>query len=164
MSDDTLEPLLTEKQLSAWLGISLPNLQRMRSRGGGPLYIQLSERRIGYRKSAVETWLASRTIARVGEFSGAAVVDGIPATSWNLQMTPPAQRSNLSATLHDKDMAAKFLAILDPSAREFTLQFLGDGTQGYTKVFHGSLDDGGSLKTITLKVSPSANTRANSLG
>jgi predicted DNA-binding transcriptional regulator AlpA len=60
------EPLLTEKELSAWLGVSAPNLQRMRSNGSGPPFIQLSPRRIGYRKCDVEVWLAARTTDRVG--------------------------------------------------------------------------------------------------
>ena len=58
--------VLGEKEVSAWLGVSLPNLQRMRSSGSGPRYVQLSARRIGYRKSAVEAWLTSRTIDRIG--------------------------------------------------------------------------------------------------
>jgi predicted DNA-binding transcriptional regulator AlpA len=69
MSEQTLDPLLTERQLSVWLGISLPSLQRMRSNGTGPKFVQLSERRIGYRKSAIETWLSARTINRVGGFA-----------------------------------------------------------------------------------------------
>jgi predicted DNA-binding transcriptional regulator AlpA len=51
-------PLLTEKDLSSWLGISLPSLQRMRSRGTGPRFVRLSERRIAYRRSDVDAWLA----------------------------------------------------------------------------------------------------------
>jgi predicted DNA-binding transcriptional regulator AlpA len=66
MNNQLLDPLLTEKQLSTWLGVSLPSLQRMRSNGTGPKFIQLSERRIGYRKSEVETWLSARTIDRIG--------------------------------------------------------------------------------------------------
>ncbi len=66
MIQDFVDPLLNEKQLAAWLGISLPNLQRRRSDGSGPPFVQLSERRIGYRKSAVERWLEARTINRVG--------------------------------------------------------------------------------------------------
>jgi predicted DNA-binding transcriptional regulator AlpA len=38
--------LLTEKQLTAWLGISAPTLQRLRAEGSGPRFIQLSARRI----------------------------------------------------------------------------------------------------------------------
>lgn len=66
MVHDFADPLLNEKQLAAWLGISLPNLQRRRSDGSGPPFVQLSERRIAYRKSAVERWLDARTIVRVG--------------------------------------------------------------------------------------------------
>lgn len=67
MAPDFVDPLLNEKQLAAWLGISLPNLQRLRSHGGGPSFVQLSERRIAYRKSVVERWLDARTINRVGD-------------------------------------------------------------------------------------------------
>jgi len=66
MTYETLDPLLTEKELSAWLGLSLPNLQRMRSNGAGPRYVQLSARRLAYRRSDVEAWLAARTIDRIG--------------------------------------------------------------------------------------------------
>jgi|SoiMethySBSTD1v2_1073268.scaffolds.fasta_scaffold509322_2 predicted DNA-binding transcriptional regulator AlpA len=69
MFDHNLDPILSERELAAWLGISLPSLQRMRSSGRGPHFIQLSNRRIGYRKSTVEQWLEARTIARVGDSS-----------------------------------------------------------------------------------------------
>ena len=67
MSHDLIDQLLNEKQVAIWLGISLPSSQRQRSNGSGPQFVQLSERRIGYRKSAVERWLEARTINRVGE-------------------------------------------------------------------------------------------------
>jgi predicted DNA-binding transcriptional regulator AlpA len=60
-------PLLTEKDLSSWLGISLPSLQRMRSRGTGPRFVRLSERRIAYRRSDVDAWLAARITDRIHE-------------------------------------------------------------------------------------------------
>jgi predicted DNA-binding transcriptional regulator AlpA len=63
---DLSERLLTEKELSDWLGVSLPNLQRMRSTGTGPRFVQLSARRIAYRKSDVEAWLTARTTDRIG--------------------------------------------------------------------------------------------------
>jgi len=62
--NDTHE-ILSERELSSWLGISRPCLQRMRSNGSGPPYLQLSERRIGYRKADVERWLDTRTTNRV---------------------------------------------------------------------------------------------------
>jgi predicted DNA-binding transcriptional regulator AlpA len=66
MMPETMDPLLTEKELSVWVGVSIPNLQRMRSNGTGPRYVQLSPRRIGYRKSDVEAWLTARTTDRIG--------------------------------------------------------------------------------------------------
>jgi predicted DNA-binding transcriptional regulator AlpA len=71
MDSNFINQLLNERQVSEWLGISLPSLQRLRSNGAGPRFIQLSERRIGYRASAVEGWLDTRTISRVGALSPA---------------------------------------------------------------------------------------------
>jgi predicted DNA-binding transcriptional regulator AlpA len=65
------DPILSEEDLAKWLATSRPTLQRQRSDGSGPPYIQLSERRIGYRKSAIERWLAERTISRVGALASA---------------------------------------------------------------------------------------------
>lgn len=66
MNGNFEDPHFNEKQLAFWLGISLPSLQRHRADGTGLPFVQLSERRIGYRKSAVERWLEARTISRVG--------------------------------------------------------------------------------------------------
>ena len=63
---NSFDPILSEEDLAKWLATSRPTLQRQRSHGSGPPFIQLSERRIGYRKSAIERWLAERTINRVG--------------------------------------------------------------------------------------------------
>lgn len=71
MTAEILDPILTEREYRAWLGISAPTAQRQRSEGSGPPFVQLSERRIGYRKSAVERWLEARTIARVGSLDHA---------------------------------------------------------------------------------------------
>ena len=49
------ECILTEKYLAAWLGVSIPTVQRWRSSGSGPRFVQLSLRRIGYRRSDIET-------------------------------------------------------------------------------------------------------------
>src|SRR5215468_1258443 len=56
MAVDTSDPILSEPEYRAWVGISAPTAQRQRSDGSGPPFIQLSRRRIGYRKSAVERW------------------------------------------------------------------------------------------------------------
>jgi predicted DNA-binding transcriptional regulator AlpA len=66
MTNDRLDPILSEPEYRAWTGISAPTAQRQRSEGTGPPFVQLSARRIGYRKSAVERWLEKRTINRVG--------------------------------------------------------------------------------------------------
>ena len=63
---DISDPILSEEELAKWLETSRPTLQRQRSNGSGPPFVQLSERRIGYRKSAVERWLEARTINQVG--------------------------------------------------------------------------------------------------
>jgi predicted DNA-binding transcriptional regulator AlpA len=65
------DPILSEDDLANWLDTSRPTLQRQRSDGSGPPFVQLSERRIGYRKSAVESWLIARTINRVGALASA---------------------------------------------------------------------------------------------
>lgn len=57
MVSDTFDPILSEREYRAWLGISAPTAQRQRSDGSGPPFVQLTERRIGYRKSVVERWL-----------------------------------------------------------------------------------------------------------
>jgi predicted DNA-binding transcriptional regulator AlpA len=71
--DKNLDPILSERELAEWLGVSLPSLQRMRAEGTGPRFVQLTQRRIGYRKSAVELWLSARTIDRVGALTAASV-------------------------------------------------------------------------------------------
>jgi predicted DNA-binding transcriptional regulator AlpA len=67
MSLDYLDPIISEQELAAWLNTSRPTLQRQRSDGSGPEFVQLSARRIGYRKSAVERWLVSRTATSTGD-------------------------------------------------------------------------------------------------
>jgi predicted DNA-binding transcriptional regulator AlpA len=65
MLEQNLDRLLTEKDLSAWIGRSVPSLQRDRSRGDGPPFIQIGPRRIAYRKSDIDRWLSARTKQRV---------------------------------------------------------------------------------------------------
>jgi predicted DNA-binding transcriptional regulator AlpA len=55
-----LREILTERELSDWLGISQPTLSRLRRDKTGPAYVRLSARRVGYRRSAVEDWLKRR--------------------------------------------------------------------------------------------------------
>jgi predicted DNA-binding transcriptional regulator AlpA len=55
-----LDPVLSEKQILDWLGIASATASRWRAIGEGPAYVQLGPRRIGYRRSVVETWLLGR--------------------------------------------------------------------------------------------------------
>jgi predicted DNA-binding transcriptional regulator AlpA len=66
MNQVPVDNLLTERDLAVYLGLSLPTLQRMRAAGTGPQFVQLSQRRIAYRRSAVDAWLAGRTTDRIG--------------------------------------------------------------------------------------------------
>ncbi len=68
MLPGSTDRLLTEKDLAGWLGVSLPTLQRMRSKGGGPQFVRLSTRRVGYRRADIEAWLAERTTDRIDGF------------------------------------------------------------------------------------------------
>ena len=82
---DISDPILSEEELAKWLDTSRPTLQRQRSDGSGPSFVQLSDRRIGYRKSAVERWLEARTINRVGALVSAK------------QAPEPAAQANITA-------------------------------------------------------------------
>ena len=73
------DALLTERDLSIFLGLSLPTLQRMRAHGTGPCFVRLSERRIAYRRGDVESWLASRTTDRIGAVN--VQRGGVPASN-----------------------------------------------------------------------------------
>jgi predicted DNA-binding transcriptional regulator AlpA len=56
----TGQEILSERQVSDWLGLSEPTLFRHRRDGTGPSFIRLSARRVAYRRSAVEAWLSQR--------------------------------------------------------------------------------------------------------
>ena len=66
MMNQVPDILLTERDLAVYLGLSLPTLQRMRADGTGPQFVQLSQRRIAYRRSDVDAWLTARTTDRIG--------------------------------------------------------------------------------------------------
>ena len=87
MMNDTFDPIISDEEYTSWVHISAATSQRQRSDGSGPPFIQLSERRIGYRKSAVERWLEARTINRVGALIAAKQVPG------------PAARATVTATV-----------------------------------------------------------------
>lgn len=55
-----LREILTERELSVWLGVSQPTLSRHRRDGTGPAFVRLSARRVGYKRKTVEAWLTER--------------------------------------------------------------------------------------------------------
>lgn len=57
LMDSIQKEILTERQVSDWLGLSQPTLSRHRRYGTGPAFVRLSARRVGYRRTSVETWL-----------------------------------------------------------------------------------------------------------
>jgi predicted DNA-binding transcriptional regulator AlpA len=79
------QEILTERQVSDWIGLSEPTLFRHRRDGTGPLFIRLSARRVAYRKSDVEVWLSARTIERAR--GGGRIFNGSPEV-------PPEQRED----------------------------------------------------------------------
>ena len=64
---NSVQEILTERQVSDWLGISEPTLFRHRRDGTGPTFIRLSARRVAYRRSAVEKWLSQREHQAIGD-------------------------------------------------------------------------------------------------
>jgi predicted DNA-binding transcriptional regulator AlpA len=62
---NAVEALISEKELCDWLGLSEPTLYRHRREGTGPKFVRLSQRRVAYRRSAVEAWLLEREQSRI---------------------------------------------------------------------------------------------------
>jgi predicted DNA-binding transcriptional regulator AlpA len=59
---DNIDYVRSRKQTAARLNISVKTLQRMEQRGEAPPRVRITERRYGYRDSAIEQFLKSRTI------------------------------------------------------------------------------------------------------
>lgn len=69
MNNTIPHEILSEREVSDWLGLSEPTLFRLRRDGTGPRFIRLSERRIGYRRIAVEEWLKGRELQSLDDTS-----------------------------------------------------------------------------------------------
>lgn len=52
--------VLTEDEAAKDLRISKRTLQRLRLEGGGPRFVQLTEKRVGYRPADLDAWADSR--------------------------------------------------------------------------------------------------------
>lgn len=53
-------PVLSPVHATAYCGLSVPTLARMRCDGTGPECVELSKKAIGYRIADLDAWLASR--------------------------------------------------------------------------------------------------------
>ena len=66
-NSEILDPdvgVLNEAQAAKYLSLSVFTLRRLREARTGPKVLQLSPRRIGYRKASLEAWLAKREEAQ----------------------------------------------------------------------------------------------------
>ena len=59
--------VLKETVAADRIGLSARTLQRLRQDGGGPPFVKLTERRVGYSEQALQEWLAARTVASTAE-------------------------------------------------------------------------------------------------
>jgi hypothetical protein len=59
--------LIPEREAAALLGYSPRALQNWRLRGGGPVFVKVSERSIRYQHSDLMAWIASRRRARTAD-------------------------------------------------------------------------------------------------
>jgi len=69
-----MEKLLTPEELADLLALSVGHLARVRTKGGGPPFLKIGQRRTGsirYRLVDVEKWLASRQFASTSEETAA---------------------------------------------------------------------------------------------
>ncbi|WP_082786199.1 helix-turn-helix transcriptional regulator [Acetobacter tropicalis] len=76
-SQSEVSPLvIPEKQAAEMLGISRRTLQNLRIDGAGPPFVQITSRRVGYSLSALQEWIAARSVRSTTQatvrFGGAA--------------------------------------------------------------------------------------------
>ena len=58
-----LSGVLRETAAADLIGLSPRTLQRLRQDGGGPPFVKLTERRVGYPEQALQDWLQTRVVA-----------------------------------------------------------------------------------------------------
>ena len=57
---NTLDFIITESDAAKMLSLSLQTMRRLRLDGGGPSFVKLTERRIGYLATDVRAWAQGR--------------------------------------------------------------------------------------------------------
>ena len=61
------DPAFNTQQASAYTGLAEKTLEGLRHRGGGPRFVRYSRNAVRYRKSALDEWMAERTVASTSE-------------------------------------------------------------------------------------------------
>ncbi|CAI9121340.1 helix-turn-helix transcriptional regulator [Brytella acorum] len=59
--------IVSERDAEPYTGLSVRTLQRLRLTGQGPSYVQLTGRRIAYRLSDLEEWVAQRVVSSTAD-------------------------------------------------------------------------------------------------
>ena len=61
------DPVHSAKQTAELLGVCTKTLQNLRVRGGGPEYLRIGARKVGYRASAITRYLDARSFAHTAD-------------------------------------------------------------------------------------------------
>lgn len=61
------DPVHSTKQAAAMLGVCTKTLQTLRVRGGGPEYLRIGARKVGYRASAIARYLDARSFRHTAD-------------------------------------------------------------------------------------------------
>ncbi len=67
---DCLDRLISERDAADFLGYTMRALQNWRVRGGGPLYVKVSNRSIRYRRRDLQAWIESKLAEHTSAASG----------------------------------------------------------------------------------------------
>lgn len=59
-TDPISDKALTDKEAARITGLSYRTLQKLRTKGGGPLFVRYSNRAIRYRRADLERWMEER--------------------------------------------------------------------------------------------------------
>jgi excisionase family DNA binding protein len=68
-SDENGQTLLTPSEVAAYLRVSKSYLDKLRVYGGGPQFLRPGRRKILYRKSDLDLWLAARRFGSTSEYA-----------------------------------------------------------------------------------------------
>ena len=75
----TDDPVYLTKAAADFMGLSAATLQKWRSEGGGPEFVVLGRRRIGYRASSIQRFLADRVATSAADARERGLSSSAPA-------------------------------------------------------------------------------------